>query len=84
MGPELALNQISRHSTSNLLLRITKMERNLTLFIKKKNVHPFYFYFLSWSRVVFLSGVQQSESVIYVYTYPFFFSFFSHTGHYKA
>ena len=33
---------------------------------------------------MFVSGVQQGESVIYVYTYLFFFSFFSHTGHYKA
>ena len=44
-GPELALNQISRHSTSNLLLRITKMERNLTLFIKKKKFIHFIFIF---------------------------------------
>ena len=33
---------------------------------------------------MFVSGVQQSEPVIYIYTYPFFFGFFSHTGHHKV
>ena len=31
--------------------------------------------------VVLVSGVQQSGSVIYIYTYPFFFRFFSHISY---
>ena len=34
-----------------------------------------------WSIV---SGVQQSEAVIHIYIYPFFFRFFSHIGLYSV
>ena len=33
--------------------------------------------------VVLVSGVQQSDSVIYIYIYIFFFRFFSLIGYYK-
>ena len=35
-------------------------------------------------NVVLASGVQQSESVIYIYIYPLFFRFFPYIGHYKV
>ena len=39
-------------------------------------------------NIVFISGVQQSDSVIHTYMcgyiYIFFFSFFSHMGHYRV
>ena len=33
---------------------------------------------------VLVSGVQQSDSVEYIYRYPLFFRFFSHLGHYRV
>ena len=35
-------------------------------------------------NVVLVTGVQKSESVIYIYIYPLFFRFFSYTGHYRV
>ena len=35
-------------------------------------------------NVVLISGVQQSESVIYIYMYPCFGGFFSHFSHYRV
>ena len=34
-------------------------------------------------NVVFVSDVQQSDSVIYIYISPFFFRFISHIGYYR-
>ena len=33
--------------------------------------------------VVLVSGVQQNDSFIHIYIYPFFFRFLSHTGYYR-
>ena len=35
-------------------------------------------------NAVLISAVQQSESAIYMYTYPLFLGFPSHLGHHRA
>ena len=35
------------------------------------------------NNVSIVSGVQQSDSVLYIYMYLFFFKFFSHLGYYR-
>ena len=75
--PSLSLDTLSGRTQSCLLSY--SQENILCLVILKKmyiGVELIY-------NVMLVSGVQQSDSVIHIFIYPFFFIFFSHIGYYR-